>query len=108
MNSTGPILAQTGPQPGKARSRAPVLAILRRSPRLFEKPVKTHYSLFTCVSDMRTKAPLFFLLHKTRSPTMDDGVGAPANLYRPQYPIIHARHWSTPNSTLGAPLGITN
>jgi hypothetical protein len=54
MNSTGMKLARSGPQPGKMRPRAPVLAILHRSPQLFEKPVKNTYSLFTCVSDMCT------------------------------------------------------
>jgi hypothetical protein len=78
MNSTGLILAQTGPQLGKAC--APALAILRISPRPFEKLVKNPYSLFTCVSDMCTKAPLFFLLHKTGSPTTDGVVAAPASL----------------------------
>jgi hypothetical protein len=108
MNSDGPILAQTGPQPGKARPRALALAILHRSPRPFEKLVKNPYSLFTCVSDMCTKPPLFFLLHKTGSPTTDGGVAAQGSLYQPQYPTIRAQLWSKPNSTLRAPLGITS
>jgi hypothetical protein len=54
MNSIGLILAETGPQPGKESPRAPPLALLRRGPRLFEKPVKNPYSLFTYVSDMST------------------------------------------------------
>jgi hypothetical protein len=44
----------------------------------------------------------------TGSPTTDGGVRAPANSYRPQYPTTRALIWSTPNSNLGDPLGITN
>jgi hypothetical protein len=86
----------------------PALVILRRGPRRFEKTVKNPYSLFPCVSNKCTKAPLLSFLRKTGSPTMDGGVCAPANLYQPQYLTICALIQSTPNSNIGAPLGITN
>jgi hypothetical protein len=108
MNSTGLNLARSGPHQGKTRSRAPALVILRRGPQRFKKPVKNPDSLFPCVSHMCIKGPLFFLLHTTGSPTMDDGVGAKANFYRQPYSIIHALIRSMPNSNLGASLGITN
>jgi hypothetical protein len=106
VNRIGLIPARSGPQPGKTRVPTPALAILRRDPQRFEKPVRNPYTLFTCVTKCAPKS--FFLLRMARSPTMDGGVVAPTNLYRPLYPIILARICSTPNSTLGAPLGITN
>jgi hypothetical protein len=54
MNSTGLIPARIGPQIGETDAPVPMLAILRRDPRLFEKSVKNPYTLFTCVTDMCT------------------------------------------------------
>jgi hypothetical protein len=107
MNSTVLNLSRSGPQLGKTRPRTPALAILRRSPRRYEKPLKNPIP-YSPVSLTCALKPLSFLFFARPVSTTDSGVGAPANLCQPQYPTIHARLRSIPNSTLGAPLGITN
>jgi hypothetical protein len=107
-NSTGLDLTQSGPSPGKrARACARAGEIAQRTLTI-RKTIKESSSLFICVTDMCTETLLLSHLCKPGSPTTDDGATTPASLYRPQYPIIRVRLRSTPNSTLGAPLGITN
>ena len=108
MNSTEPKLARSGPRLGKrAPARARAGQIAQRT-QTIRKTIKEPYPLFICVSDMCTEVPLLSLLRKTGSPTTDDGERASTNLYQPQYQTARALIWSTPNSNLGDPLGITN
>jgi hypothetical protein len=62
VNRTGLILARTGPRPGKTRAPAPALAILRRDPWLFEKPVKNPRHCFSVLLRFAQKSLKFLFL----------------------------------------------
>jgi hypothetical protein len=42
-------------------------------------------------------------LHRPRSPSVNDDVRAPVNLYRPEYATTRVLTWLTPNPTPGNP-----
>jgi hypothetical protein len=63
VNRTRLIPARTSPRPGKTRAPTPSLVTLRRDPRIFEKPVKNPYILFTCLTNVCTKPLVLLFLH---------------------------------------------
>jgi hypothetical protein len=101
MNSNGLKPTRYGPCPGEsAPMRAHEVSFTQRTPA-FQTTNKESCALFTCVSDICTKAPPFLFLHKVRSPTTDGGAAAPASLYRPENATTRPFHCLTSNSTLG-------
>jgi hypothetical protein len=59
-------------QAKRARAHVRDAQFAQRTPT-FKQLIKNPCTLFTCVSDICTEAPPFLFLHKTRSPTTDDG-----------------------------------
>jgi hypothetical protein len=92
-NSTRLNLTQSGPPPGK---RARTGKIAQRTLTI-RKNSKEPTTLFLRLTDVCTKPLTLLFLHSSRSPTVNGGVRAPANLYRPEYAMTSVLTRLTPN-----------